>query len=96
MAHYEREGVSFDLPDKVTVRQQLAYFSATTQRITGDWIFGYWKGAQVLIENWKSDKVSTLQLDLETVTDPEITQILIWAALTVKSHLDNLSEVPKN
>lgn len=98
MSHHERTNpdASFDLPDNISVRQQLTYFgAAATLPGTKDMFLRYWDGAKQLIQNWQCEFIK-LDADLDGVTDPKITQIIVWAALEVKNRMDSLEDIPKN
>jgi len=99
MSHHERTNpdAAFDLPDKITVRQQLAYFGAAiSTQDNADWLLRYWNGARQIILNWQCEIMPNLDFDPDDVTDPQVTNIIIWAALQVKQHMDALEELPKN
>lgn len=98
MSHHERTNpeVSFDLPDTITVRQQLAYFGAAASIPgTKEMFLRYWDGAKQLIRNWKCD-LFPLDGDLDNVSDPLVTQAVVWASMEVKRRMDSLDELPKN
>ena len=48
----ERLGVSFQLPDRVTVRQQLAYYSGAGLAVGDELFERYWQGAKAIITDW--------------------------------------------
>ena len=97
MSHHERNDASFDLPDKITVRQQLAYFGAAASMPgTKEMFSRYWDGAKQLIQNWKCGLLPDLNTDLDEVTNPDVTSVIVWAALEVKRKMDALEELPKN
>lgn len=89
-------GVSFSVPDKVTVRQQLAYFSEAGRANGKEFIERLWLGARAVILDWTCPALPDLNTDLDSVTDPKTTQAIVWAALEVKRHMDNLEQIPKN
>ena len=92
---HETTGARFVISDKVTVRQQLEYFSASIAQ--GKTIFErYWLAAVPLIKEWKFELMPKVDTSLDDVSDPNITAVIIWAGLEVKKHLDRLGEVPKN
>lgn len=98
MAKLENEklGVSFTLPDKPTVRQQLAYYSETGLARGTELFESFWRGALLLIGDWQCEKMPDLNADLDAITDPDASAVIIWAGTQVKLHMDRLDEVPKN
>lgn len=90
---------SFSVPDKITVRMQMEYASlATLYRPGAELWERLWNGAKTVIEpdSWKCPVLPKIDTDLDEVTDPNITEILIWASAQVKNHIDELGNVPKN
>jgi len=85
----------FNIPDRPTVRQQMEYFSATAGAGGKDLIFRYWLGARVLILDWACEAVA-VDANLDEVSNPEQTEVLIWASMKVKTFMDALENIPKN
>jgi len=85
----------FTVPDKITVRQQLAYFSASVAPDRA-MLERYWLAAIPLINDWQCGILPDINTDLDSITDPHATQVIIWAGLEVKKHIDMLGEVSKN
>lgn len=90
---YKRDGCTFTVPDRPNVEQQLMYYSAAGGR---NFFLRYWMGARALIEKWECPLLPDPNTDLATLTDPRITDILIWAGLEVMKHMNALEELPKN
>jgi hypothetical protein len=91
----ETPPVRFVVPDKPTARQQLAYYSATAGSMDDEYLFRLWKGARALITEWDCE-LFKMDVNLDEVTDPVIVDVVLWAALKVKNHINHLEEVPKN
>lgn len=94
MATYENAelGVKFSIPEKITVRKQLEYYSATNE--TGVWFTDAWGGAKVVIESWECEAYPKLLImDLDKVTDRKITQVILWVGARVTEHMVKL-EMP--
>ena len=98
MAEFKNDelGVSFTVPDRLTVRQQLAYFSQAGLAQRKEFIERLWLGAKNIIEDWKCDLIPDIEFDLEKNTNTRVTQVIIWASLEVKKHFDALDDIPKN
>lgn len=94
---FERETpkVRFVIPDRPTARQQLAYYSATAGVIDREYLERLWVGARTLITEWESD-VCQLDTNLDEVTNPSIVDVMLWAALQVKGHINKLEDLPPN
>lgn len=94
---YESEelDVSFEIPDKPTVRQQLAYKAALATG--GDWISRGWAGFLAIMQDWQCAKVpDVLALDMDKETDPDIADIVIFVSGKTINHMSELERVPKN
>ena len=91
----ESLGVSFSVPDTVTVRQQLAYYSEAAMAFGEDLFPRLWAGARTLIRDWQCEAVP-LNVDIDADTNPKAGPVMIWASLRVKEHVDKLGNVEKN
>jgi hypothetical protein len=90
-------GASFTLPEKVTVRMQLAYLSNAIIARGRDMLERYWLGAVGIMRDWKCELIpDPAALDLDTADNPKIVEVILWAGLEVKSYMDHLEGVPKN
>ena len=98
MAEYRNDklGVRFEVADTITVRKQLAYRSARQFLSVEDTYAAHWRAALLLIEGWQCETVPDPKaLDLDAVTDPQMTYIVLWAAGEVAGHVAGLDSVPK-
>lgn len=87
--------VRFTIPDRPTVRQQMAYYSEVTGTIRSVHIERLWLGTKALIQEWECELFNH-DVDLDKVDDPRIVDIMIWAAISVRDHINKMSEIPKN
>lgn len=97
--HYEREdgAVGFDLPDRITVRQQLAFRSKLNMRDDGGVYGRYWNAAPLLVTEWQCELIPDMAgADLDTAVDPRVTEIIIWTADTIANHIAGMETPPKN
>lgn len=95
--HLEKPKCTFEVPDKPTVRQQLGYFSASAT-IDGDkFLENAWTAAKSMIiaPSWKCE-VMPLDADLDKVTDPRATEVILWAGMKVREYMNGLDQLPKN
>ena len=96
----EKLGFSFDLPDQLTVRQQLQYrgrMGVGLYRDNPDMYLDMWKAALSLIENWECEQSPDPNaLDLDTVTDVKIADIVAAVGMDVFLHTRKQEEVEKN
>lgn len=91
----EKIGVRFVVPDKLTVREQMQYYSALTIPYGKELFIRYWEGAKVIITEWECEVFPNKETSLDDVTDGSIPNILIWSGMRVKEHIDSLTEIPK-
>lgn len=92
----EKLGCSFTIPDRPTVRQQLAYYSEIAGVPDNERLERYWIGARGWIQSWKCDALPDYKADLETLTNPTQAQILLWAGLQVFGYFNQLEDIPPN
>jgi hypothetical protein len=93
---FKQEGVRFTVPDKITVRQQLAYFSAATGLDPSKRLERNWSGAKTLIEEWECELIPDKDVNLDELYSLEETNIVIWVGNKVYAHMVSLEETPKN
>jgi hypothetical protein len=93
---FKQEGVRFTVPDKTTVRQQLAYFSVVSGIDEAQTLERRWEGAKTLIEEWECELIPDKDVELDELYSLEQTNILIWAGTKVVLHMNSLEETPKN
>lgn len=96
--HYEREnGASFDLPDRMTVRQQLAFRAKLSERDDGGVFVRYWNAAPSVVTDWQCELIPDMAgVDLDTAVDPRVTEIIVWTANTIANHIAEMETPPKN
>lgn len=92
----DKLGASFNLPDRITVRQQLAYFSEAGLAHGDELFLRLWYGARKLISDWKCEAFPDPSVNLDEVDDPRIAEVVLWAGMEVKTHMDRLDTIPKN
>lgn len=87
---------SFTVPDHPTVRQQMRYVSIAGRMRDKEYIERLWLASKELISDWQSEYMPDMNISLDEVTNPRITDVLAWVALQVKVHIESLDELPKN
>lgn len=94
----ENPECKFAVPDKVTVRQQLAYYSAASSVDQSMFLERSWEGAKTIIipQSWKCDVMPDLNASLDDMTDPQATEIILWAGIRVRDHINGLEVIAKN
>lgn len=101
MAHYENEalGISFEVPDRFTVREQLAFRAAVAEARGESSYVRYWTAAQAVavIQEWVCELVpDPAALDLDAAEDSRVADVVQWTANTVAGHMLKLETPPKN
>ena len=93
----EKPDCEFVLPDKVTVRQQLAYYSAASTIEPEKFLERSWEAAKQIIVplSWKCE-VTKMDANLDEITDPQAAEIILWAGLKVRDYINGLESIPKN
>lgn len=92
----EQLGVSFTIPTRPTVRQQLEYLSEAGNARGREMWLRYWAGAVMLITNWVCEALPDPNVDLDSITDTKQTGIIMWAAIEVYRHMNSLDTIPKD
>ena len=65
----------FTVPDKITVRMQMAYFSMATIERNPEMWERMWNATRELIQDWTCPLMANKDMDLDEITNPQITQI---------------------
>ena len=96
MLRIDPEDHDANLPDRVTVRQQLAYHSAAAGAVGEQMIERFWDGARTIITDWKCDALPDIGADLDAVEDPRAASVIMWAGIETWNYIKALESVPKN
>jgi hypothetical protein len=92
----DKLGISFKVPDRPTVRQQLAYFSEAGAAAGREMFARLWLGALTLVADWKCEFMPKPEkVDIDEATDPRVTEAILWAGIRVERHMNSLEELPK-
>jgi len=92
----EKPDCEFKVPARPTVRQQMQYYSVAAGASGNRMLERFWAGAKVLLSDWTCTEMPDVNVDLDNISDPKQTDIIIWAAMEVKQHMNDLEDVPKN
>lgn len=92
----QEHNASFEISDRVTVREQLKYFDAVTRVPEHERFIKYWEGAKLLITKWQCPAMPDMNADIDGISDPQATSAIVWAGVMVKMHIDKLTAIPKN
>ena len=93
----ERIDCTFEVPDKPTVRWQMQFKSILLENQKKELYERLWPCVCLLAENWKSEVVPELNVDiLDECTDPEAASVIEWASLQLYVYYLELENVPKN
>lgn len=87
---------SFSLPEKPTVRQQLAYTSAAGFSPRISMLERHWEGVKALAGDWQCAALPDMAVDLDAVTDGRIADVITWAATQAAIYMSSLEEIPPN
>ena len=99
MAEYsdDKLGVSFSLPDKPNVRQQLRFKSEIAFSSNADKMERMWFGALEIMSDWQCEAIpEPLAVDFAKETDPKVADIITYVASTTSGHMMRLGLIPKN
>lgn len=97
MTDDERIDARFDLPDTLTVRQQLHIRSRILYTKRDDLLPLWWEIGQQYMSNWQSDYVADPKaVNLDTETDPHVANVVTIAAFQIANWFNGLGNVEKN
>lgn len=85
----------FSVPDRPTVRQQLRYKNEIGLRAGPEFYERLWQAAKGLIISLDSPHLR-LEDDLDTISDPSATEVVLWVSGQVLTHVNGLEDLPKN
>lgn len=92
----EELGASFEIADRFTVREQLAFRSALVGARGQSAYVRYWSAAPSVITNWSCDLIpDPTAVDLDATDDVRIAEVIVWTADTVAGHMTGLETPPK-
>lgn len=93
---HELLNTRFVIPDRVTVRQQLAFISEASSPRTKDLMENLWTAALLLILEWECPYLPDKDADLDSIDSPKAADAILWASLQVRNYIQRLDEIPKN
>lgn len=99
MAEYRSDalGVKFELPDRVTVRQQLAFRSRVAVVQPDEAFVAYWLAALGLLSDWECERVpDPAALNMDEAVEPAVADIVQYTANTAAAHMLALRHPGKN
>ena len=89
-------GILFRVPDRPTIRQQLAYFSEAGMAAGRKMFERLWLGALTMIEGWECEFFKEpAAANLDELDDSRITEAILWASARVQAHMNALDNIPK-
>lgn len=93
-------GVSFELPEAITVRDHLRIRSQQTLTFnSADWYIVQWHAVKFLFKNWKCELIPSLDdfdVNDKNETDIRKSRIITWACDETQAWLNGLESVEKN
>ena len=88
--------IRFTVVDEPTVEQQLSFTSSMmSARMSDEFFMIQWTSIQPLITEWECEVLPDRNTHLSEVTDPSVTNVIIWACSKVSVFMNSLGEVPK-
>ncbi len=85
----------FALPARPTVKQQLEYFSRYADTRSDPRYLRLWYSAQVLIVEWQCTLLPDFKIDLNQITDADITTLIMWVGNITLQYINDLEKLPK-
>lgn len=90
-------GLYCEVPDKLTVRQQLAYQSTIGLAMDGNLYETHWEACKKLLTNWECESIPDIHnLDLDNETNPLVAEVIAFVCIRVRGHIANLERIEKN
>ena len=89
-------GLKFTTPDRLNVRQALAYDSKRLEMGGQPAFVVLWECARLLIDSWECERMPDRDVDLETLEDPALARLIEFVGVAVSAWRRSLDAVPKN
>lgn len=96
---YESEnlGVSFSLPERLTVREHMQFRARLVDALAEDAYTRYWLAVLPLVEDWQCEVIpDPAALDLDAFISWKVADVMQYVANTAAAHMLSLDDVPKN
>lgn len=93
---HETLNLRFTIPDKITVRQQLAFLSEASSVRNADLMDNLWKASKPLIQEWECEHLPDKDVNLDDIYSPRAADVITWASLQVRNYMQRMDEIPKN
>ena len=94
---FKLDNTRFTVPDRPTVRQQLAYRAAIATASTHDTYERHWEGVKLLVQEWESDVIERpSRFSMDASDDPRAADVIFWACNAVAGHMNRLEILEKN
>lgn len=88
--------VSFELPDRPSVFQVVAYDSAKIEHDGQPLFIILWECARTVVTEWECESIPALDTPLDTLTGMEAAQVVEWVGTQAVLWRNALNEVSKN
>ena len=96
-AAFSHVKVRFALPEKPTVRQQLAFQAGQFSQLAEGGYMQNFAGALAVMTGWECAALPDPHaLDIDKETSKAITDIVVFVAARTHGHFESLESVPKN
>jgi hypothetical protein len=93
---HELLNTRFTIPDRITVRQQLAFISEASSPRTKDLMENLWTATRLLILEWECPHLPDRDTNLDSIDSPKAADVILWASLQVRNYIQRMDEIPKN
>jgi len=93
---FEDPKVKVTIVDEPTVEQQLTFtYGLMRARQADNYFVRQWDAVLPLITEWECEIFPDRSVPLSELTDPQITEVVIWVCSRVSEFINNLGEVSK-
>ena len=92
----EKLGCSFELPDRPTVRQQLAFYSTLRQWKEDPPEVQCWEAGKKILTHWECAALPDPLTSLDEMTNPTQVRVITWAGWTLFGHFNKLEDLDPN
>lgn len=89
-------GYTCNVPDRPTVRQQLAFFALVGDARGRDKFERYWEGAKAIVTEWQCPALPDTDIDLDEISNPVQARIVLSVGLRILTYMNTLEDIPPN
>jgi len=91
-------GVSFKVPETMSVREQLRYIRAVTavNKDDNEDYIRFWEGMKPFIEDWECEVMPDYKKSIDEMYSLDQVNVIIWSGTIFRLHVNKIGNAEKN